>query len=244
MALISCTECQKEVSDKASTCPHCGILINSNEQKSETELTSQTLYHVEIAGIKKPRISKKIRATAASLISLIIVVMLFSVIWNNIVQQRIRTEYIQNLNDFKELALEGAGTAEIICDLTRSVWNNTIFKVDDSITDIFTKTRGTFNDDFNISLRALYEFSLIIEWVEKIEENQSSVAELYIALQNPPEEFIRIYEVVESMYGYYTSITNLAISPEGSLQSYTERFRNLRTGFSEDYGRLGLLIPE
>jgi len=30
MALISCTECGKEVSDKASSCPNCGAPISSN----------------------------------------------------------------------------------------------------------------------------------------------------------------------------------------------------------------------
>jgi|GEM_PF-6581689 len=28
MALIKCTECSKDVSDKATTCPHCGISVN------------------------------------------------------------------------------------------------------------------------------------------------------------------------------------------------------------------------
>ncbi|CAK7025569.1 zinc ribbon domain-containing protein [Saezia sanguinis] len=30
MALINCPECNKEVSDKAETCPNCGIKINTN----------------------------------------------------------------------------------------------------------------------------------------------------------------------------------------------------------------------
>lgn len=29
MALIACSECQKEVSDKAATCPHCGAPIQT-----------------------------------------------------------------------------------------------------------------------------------------------------------------------------------------------------------------------
>lgn len=29
MALTNCTECQKEVSDKATVCPHCGSPINN-----------------------------------------------------------------------------------------------------------------------------------------------------------------------------------------------------------------------
>ncbi len=33
MALIKCSECEKEVSDQAASCPHCGNPINDNELK-------------------------------------------------------------------------------------------------------------------------------------------------------------------------------------------------------------------
>jgi len=35
MALINCPECQKEISDKAATCPNCGILIKGNKVKAK-----------------------------------------------------------------------------------------------------------------------------------------------------------------------------------------------------------------
>lgn len=31
MSLINCPECNKEISDKATNCPHCGNPINKNE---------------------------------------------------------------------------------------------------------------------------------------------------------------------------------------------------------------------
>jgi uncharacterized paraquat-inducible protein A len=46
MALISCPECQKEgISDKALTCPHCGIPIAT---KSSNRLVSTALKRVGI----------------------------------------------------------------------------------------------------------------------------------------------------------------------------------------------------
>ena len=33
MALISCPECNKEISDKAQSCPHCGYPINNTNSK-------------------------------------------------------------------------------------------------------------------------------------------------------------------------------------------------------------------
>ncbi len=33
MALITCPECKKEISDSANSCPHCGYVINENKSK-------------------------------------------------------------------------------------------------------------------------------------------------------------------------------------------------------------------
>lgn len=38
MALIECKECKKEISDKATSCPHCGIALETPEKEYESEL--------------------------------------------------------------------------------------------------------------------------------------------------------------------------------------------------------------
>ena len=42
MALISCSECKKEISDKAQTCPNCGFSLPVFENKNNT--TSSTSF--------------------------------------------------------------------------------------------------------------------------------------------------------------------------------------------------------
>ena len=44
MALIKCTECGKEISDKATVCPNCGLPIPqiNNQSKSHPPSSSQT----------------------------------------------------------------------------------------------------------------------------------------------------------------------------------------------------------
>ena len=37
MALISCPECGKEISDKAVACPHCGNPMNPQVQQTQQE---------------------------------------------------------------------------------------------------------------------------------------------------------------------------------------------------------------
>ncbi len=36
MALISCPECKKEVSDKAESCPHCGCPLSAKPKRVRT----------------------------------------------------------------------------------------------------------------------------------------------------------------------------------------------------------------
>ena len=42
MALIKCPECNKEVSDKAEVCPHCGIRLKEDENKPLTNYYRRT----------------------------------------------------------------------------------------------------------------------------------------------------------------------------------------------------------
>jgi hypothetical protein len=39
--LVECPECKNAVSDKASTCPHCGIALSSTVTASATKLESR-----------------------------------------------------------------------------------------------------------------------------------------------------------------------------------------------------------
>lgn len=43
MALINCSECGKEISDKAITCPNCGYPINVESDKLLNELKKQAI---------------------------------------------------------------------------------------------------------------------------------------------------------------------------------------------------------
>lgn len=54
MALIKCSECGKEISDKASTCPHCGCPVDISivETTSETEFAENDLVVPESEGSK------------------------------------------------------------------------------------------------------------------------------------------------------------------------------------------------
>lgn len=54
MSLIKCTECQKEISDQANTCPHCGravkpVLIEQNSKRwKKVKLVSWIVFLVSL----------------------------------------------------------------------------------------------------------------------------------------------------------------------------------------------------
>ena len=105
-------------------------------------------------------------------------------------------------------------------------------------------TNGRFNDDFNDSLAALYSASSTLDAIREIEANQSEVTDIMQTLQNPPEDLIACYTTIDAMYEEYQGFTNLAISPSGSLTSYTEEFRAYDNDFMKYYEKIETQIPE
>jgi len=49
MPLISCPECEREVSDKASTCPHCGGPLAASKDRQLEELQPRRV--IKLVGI-------------------------------------------------------------------------------------------------------------------------------------------------------------------------------------------------
>jgi hypothetical protein len=128
--------------------------------------------------------------------------------------------------------------------LTLNVWRNTIYDEYDSETAKYTHPNGFCNDDFNDSLALLYSDPEIIAVIATIERNQESVKALYRALQNPTDEFKSCYDVVDKLYSAYYNFTNMAVSPSGSYNSFSDAFSEYDTLFVELYNKLLILIPE
>lgn len=175
-----------------------------------------------------------------------------------------RQEYIDNLQNFNTVVLDGAVIAETQCNLTKSVWYDTIYQElnEDTykytvrpeileenntyayIRGYYTANDNIFNDDFNISLSRLYKDESTQETVATLSENCEKVSELLGALSNPSDEFASCFSTVEDLYSAHYNFTNLAISPSGSLQSFTEDFQMYDSLTIELYNKLGALIPD
>lgn len=157
-----------------------------------------------------------------------------------------KAEYIENLKLAQTTMLHGGATAEEVCNLTKKVWYNTIYEKKDDETDQYTinSYSGKFHSDFNTSLEHLYSDQSVKQDIASIQENQEEVAELIKKLQNPPDDLTSCYTTIDSMYDTYQDLTALAISPSGSLTTYSQNFSDYDKDFMKSYEKLNAQLPD
>lgn len=226
MALISCPECGKEISDAALACPHCGHPIQEPQPQDAPPSS---------------RKNKRSIIIAACVLVLIAVVGVFFGVQHR--RSSDRASYIDSLNELRTQAIRGGSIAEKMCNLTKQVWYNTIYKERDSVTDKYTRSGGVFHDDFNASLSLLYAEDNTATVISGLQANREVVDGIMADLQNPPAEFAACYEAADSLYDAYCGLLDLAISPSGSLKSYSENFSEYDDELLRYYNKLEALIP-
>ena len=266
MALTTCKECGKEISEHATVCPHCGYPLAKEETSVQTTMSKIATDNVNDS--VKTSHSKKIPIIIVSAIIIIGAIIAAVLIKNaqekaaaavaesiaaseaaaessRLEEERINAfnEYVTNLETVRFAMLTGAAKSEEVCNLTKSVWYNTIYKKSDSTTNKYTKTASGFNSDFNTSLQKLYASDEITSAVSELKENQKVVEDIIKSLQSPSDEFSECYKTVMEMYGVYNSFVQLAMSPSGSLQTYSENFSAYDSNLMTLYDKLGLQIP-
>ncbi|MCL2610265.1 MAG: hypothetical protein FWE02_01145 [Defluviitaleaceae bacterium] len=238
MALIKCNECEKEISDMAASCPGCGCPIKIQTMDSGIVLQSED---EDLPDISFSKYKKKAWIIGGVALLLVIVGIIVSVfIYQRREEIRNFNVYIETLELASFLMLTGGSDAETITNLTRRVWNNSIRNISDSSTNRFTiriynpartsYTRAEFLDDFNDALANLFNDRETTRTVTRIRDNQALVNNLIDDLHNPPDGAERIYDAILDMFLAYSRLTDLAINPRGSLQSFSE---DVSTSISE-----------
>ena len=227
MALVSCPECGKEISDAAQSCPHCGHPIAQEPQPQDMSPV--------------PRKSKRSIIIAACVLALVAVVSIFVGVQQK--QASDRAAYIASLNELRAQTIRGGSVAEKMCNLTKQVWYNTIYEERDSITDKYTRSGGVFHDDFNTSLSLLYAEDNTATVISGLQASRELVDGIMADLQNPPTEFAACYEAADSLYDAYCGLIDLAVSPSGSLKTYSENFSKYDEDLLKYYNKLEALIP-
>lgn len=225
---IKCEECGTLINCNAELCPNCGCPVKVTVQKKENELK-----------VKKRR--KK--AVKITVILILIVAIITAVIFSAIQIFNIRKEeasdaYRFSLKTTLNTILDGGIDSEKCGNLVINVWHNSIWKESDVETDKYTMKDGVFYDDFNDALQALYADSDFMVLVDSVEQNQDEVGRYMRDLKNPPEDFAEAYDEIKELYDEYLTLSNMCIDPNGSLQTYSEKFNDADTRVSNSYEKV------
>ena len=249
MALISCPICGQNISDKAKVCPNCAHSFADNVSAANNIICGEcnteydkTLSACPNCGCPMPNTKVKRNNKYIGIIISVIVIAAICFCGNNIRKNLVVQEYHNNLKIVSYTMLDGAAKAEEAGNLARSVWNNAIFEKQDTETDKFTMPNGRFVDDFNDALNALYSDDDFNKSLSEIKNNQTDVIELMKKLKNPPKEYKEAYDVVQTYYESYLKMTKLVISPNGSLNSFSEDFSTYDTETVNAYEKLQIYL--
>jgi len=254
MSLIKCSECGKEISDKAVTCPHCGspvILMDTESQQDEAgntrsayagktamdELAEDTASDTgkDDLTMKRKKIIKIAIVAIVGIAVLVVGIIMY--------QQYKEKQYIKNAYDYLESCRLTFNDSNSVTGMTEQIWYNCIWEKDNGKTDPYTKkSDGSFYDDFNDALTKWFESDKYISKVKKINSNYSNAQTLYNELTNPPLNMKNTWSAIQSLNRRIVSFKNAAINPQGSYNQYSSQVNKIYNKASDAYDKLeGLL---
>lgn len=264
-----CKHCGKEIEISSTFCPHCGKALAETSKKVATKSNNSKsvlivvlvvicVIAVGIVGffIKQSSDAKKaeeesIAASIAESEAIAESIAQAEAIAESIAQAEqlakaeARTQYIENLNDFVTLSLEGLSISEDMCNLVYMVWYDTAFEQYREETAAYTMTDGVFHAEVATSFNALAESVEMYKIVADLEANKTKVSEVFNQLSNPTEEFTKCYEVAEKMMNAYVDLyTHANYYPDGDLLEYSEKYDEYSNTYIKNYELIILLIPK
>ena len=152
-------------------------------------------------------------------------------------KQKEAEEYGKKLNFLVMNMLNTGADAEKMINGYIDVWHKAIFNAS-------VMVNGKWYSNFNGAVSALKSQ---FEQEGKIEELQKSLDKTendLKKLKNPPEEYKELYELVVDMYKIHKEFIEYAITPSGSLQSYSNDAKDLSQQFINFYNEYNVKAPK
>ena len=277
MALIQCSSCNKQISDKASVCPQCGqrVVVVPVEEKTVftlcsecgTELTQGTescpncgcpvtQIPLESAdpvapistdtSIKAKLTQNRIIFIAVAIAAVVIAAVIGSRIYQHKQAQTAAIALEKYENAYQNTAFLmylGALDAEEAGNLIKQVWYNAIFEERDDTTDQYTRPDGYFVD-FNDALANLFADEEFLDDINTMIHRQKTVTTSMKNMKEVPEGYEDAYEALMDFYEAYTTMTNMVINPNGSLQTFSEEFNAADSEAATCYDTVKLYLDD
>lgn len=246
MALISCPQCGKEISEKAKVCPHCNLNLSPQSSKICEECGTEYAAHLNacpncgcpnlVIEENKSRGKHKRKIILATILILILAL-------GVVVSQKVKeAEYYSNMEAVSYTMLDGAIKAETAGNLIKSVWNNAIYQKKDDETDKYTLENGKFVDDFNDALSNLFSDETFMSDISEIQNNKLEVNNLMKKLTDPPKKYEEAYLVLKVYYDNYLKLNKLVVNTTGSLNTFSDDFNKYDSETADSYDKMQLYL--
>ena len=232
--VITCPECGAELEEGTTVCPNCGCPIEIEKKEPEAQKVEITKVHMDASS------KKKIIIAAISVCIIVVIAIVGISAAKKSAAANSIAQYKENISSASSTMLLGAINAEEAGNLIHKVWSNAIYKESDSTTDKYTKKGYSFVDDFNDALTNLFLDSDFQSQIDSVKTNQDVVKNIMKDLASPPEEMRDAYEAVKDLYDAYLELTNLVVSPTGSLQTFTSTFNEADSDFAKCYDAMDM----
>lgn len=168
-------------------------------------------------------------------------------------------EYGSDIQSVADQMLDNAAEAEEILNQYAVVWEHTIksggaipveemtaltgFDQDLIMEHFEINAAGNIPDDFSININSLNAYYNDSGDLESIEETSEDIKNKINELNGPPEEFAKAYDELLDMYTYTAEYIEMALSPDGSLQSFNEKVNQLSSDIASKYKRIEAVMP-
>lgn len=210
----NCPSCNAPVNEDDVFCTYCGYKFPTNHEKS----------------------SKQIIIIIIAILIASICIGVGKYIYDYIACEN----YKYNVEDCAYTMIQGAADAEDACNTIVSVWNNSIWQVEDNKTDKYTidPSTGEFYSDFNDSLNNLFSDDDFVDDLNDINDNYEDVNDRIKELQNPPKGCEQLHDAFMDFYDEYYELMDCALDPQGSLSTYSDDFNDADKKAAKYYEKL------
>lgn len=216
------------------------LVVVDEAQETTIEITQdgvevdvQEVTPEEATSKKKPRIGLYVGLG----ITVVAIIVGFIAVSSFVNKQSYKVDLAKSL----EGMYKASATAEEACILTLQVWEDAIWgNTDNKDTKEYIEEWG----DFDAALANLYKSKKYQKYVKEIEENNTTVEEHIGKLSDPPKGYEKVYDEIVELYPMYQEFVKMAISPQGSYNSYSEDYQRLDKGIVEKISKIEVLIPQ
>lgn len=223
MAMIKCSNCGADISDKAKKCPYCEV--------------------------KLKRENKKI-ILAISLVLVVILTCVGTIVGINIKKKNERKIYVQHYNEcvqsFNEIKKDGENGIKL-CDklvsLTNSVWSDAVFKK----TSIDTINYTFKNDEwqsYSQALNNMYADDTVKSTISSLDDIKKKVNQKLNNINDVPDELKDIYDSAKIFVGAFNDRVAFSSKASGALISYKTSYEAKKSTYSQALSKFTTNMPK